>query len=904
MRLIALEVTQGLQNWQGDVTLVKGRKTVVRVFMEPDDPDEFEAQVNVSLHLISDDGSFLKTSSVVNPTLEVTPRQSDNFEFRRGAAGTRDYLFSSANFILDDQAWIGDPDQAGEVTRTYRLVVNDAVNCQEAIAPVHECEAEVTFAHVKRPSAKISRVFLNPTGTPPPIPLVAPTVSEIDEQKARIATIIPSPGMDFADGPDIYPHTAPRAMDGVAIPSEHVTYSPILDNIGQHLHYERRLDDLLERPEDAIVPYLGVVKGYPRTNPRTGVLDNPGGATGPRRSTDPAQVTHTAAWYLGDAGDVGAFGFYRNVGAHEFGHVLGLPHTVFLTQNSEGADEYRTYCSDNAEAIPTDFAPLVRDYPVDYTMTVNSIVYPTLGPVNWPPRIVSDDEEIWGLDTRFADGAHADIPDMQTLSWLAVINPRTAYSLMTGCPSLSNNSQDMWMDNFFLDHFITRINTLDWPDVTSGTTARGDTRARSGSNRGGDDEQPSDVEVLVVAGYRSLDHSVSSGEVTLFPTASFMVSRPGPQQAAGGDYLLELLDSNSEVLRSVPFSAEARTVYQSATDEDAAGGVESWFVTVPDPPEYATLRISRRSSVLFEQDRSQSAPQVSVTSPAAGDTITAETVTMAWSATDGDGDALTYRVSYSADGGDSYETLASGLREPRLEMPRSRLASSSRARIRVVAFDGTRSSAAESALFSVQNNAPQLRVVRPRDGSILGGPDVLVLEATAFDREDGRLGASSITWSSSIDGALANSGAARVSLSRLSIGTHILTATATDSDGASASATVSVTMNDHNTAPVAVDDTAYRSTASNPVTADVLANDTDTERDISPGTLTVLVPASQGNATVGPAAGPGHPRPAVEYSSTATGYDVVFYEVCDRLHQCSTAEFTIVTGRAQPAVRP
>ena len=181
---------------------------------------------------------------------------------------------------------------------------------------------------------------------------------------------------------------------------------------------------------------------------------------------------------------------------------------------------------------------------------------------------------------------------------------------------------------------------------------------------------------------------------------------------------------------------------------------------------------------------------------------------------------------------------------------------------------------------------------------------MLVLEATAFDREDGQLGVSSIAWSSSLDGTLANTGSTRVSLSMLTTGTHVLTASAIDSNGASTSMTVSGTINEHNTPAEGVDDTAYRSAACVPVIADVLANDIDTERDISPGTLTVLVPASQGNATVGPAAGPGHPRPAVEYISTETGYDVLVYEVCDRLHQCSTAELTIVTGRAQPAARP
>ena len=212
-----------------------------------------------------------------------------------------------------------------------------------------------------------------------------------------------------------------------------------------------------------------------------------------------------------------------------------------------------------------------------------------------------------------------------------------------------------------------------------------------------------------------------------------------------------------------------------------------------------------------------------------------------------------------------------------------------------MALDGTRSTTAESALFSVENNAPELRIVRPRNGSVLGGPNVLMLEATAFDREDGELGASSITWTSSLDGTLASTGSARVSLSLLSLGTHILTASATDADGVSTSATVSVTVNDDNTPPTGLDDTAYSRTVRGTVVADVLANDTDIERDIDPGTLTVLVPASRGGATVEPAAVPGRPRPAVRYRPAAAGVDVLVYEVCDRLRQCTTAELAIFT---------
>ena len=385
--------------------------------------------------------------------------------------------------------------------------------------------------------------------------------------------------------------------------------------------------------------------------------------------------------------------------------------------------------------------------------------------------------------------------------------------------------------------------------------------------------------------------------MTLFPVVSLTRPSSRAQQPSSGSHMLEFLDSQGLVARSVMFSADSHPAQGGA----GAAGLESWLVTVEDPPEYASLRLSSGSVMFFEQNRSPAAPQIAVTSPAAGTSVSAEMVTLEWSATDADGDTLSFDVAYSVDGGATYTTVAAGLRETRLEVPRSRLAGSSRARVRIIGSDGTRSSTAESAVFSVANNAPRLRLVHPRQGRVLGGPDVLVLEATAFDREDGELNSSSITWSSSIDGVLANEGLARLGVSGLSSGTHLLTVSATDSSGASSSVTVSIVVNDVNEAPIAVDDVTYWRVGGGEARADVLANDTDTERDINPHRLRVLTAASLGAAAV--RAGSARESAAVlSYAADRPGvaageYDVLVYEVCDRLHQCSVAELAVVVLR-------
>ena len=276
---------------------------------------------------------------------------------------------------------------------------------------------------------------------------------------------------------------------------------------------------------------------------------------------------------------------------------------------------------------------------------------------------------------------------------------------------------------------------------------------------------------------------------------------------------------------------------------------------------------------------------------AAGASLGSETVSFSWFAADPDGDALTYSVAYSTDGGESYETLSVGQAQQRLSLSRSRLAGSARARVRVIASDGTRSTTAESALFTVAANAPRVSVVRPRDGQVFGGPNVVALEASASDSEDGELDASSITWTSSIDGPLATAGRARVHTADLSTGTHVLTATATDSAAMSSSVSVTVTVKDANDPPVAAGDTAYLRPGGSAI-VDVAANDTDFENDINLHSLTVVVPPSLGSAAV---VGHSSTVAAVEHSSRAAGIDVLVYRICDRFYQCSTAEVTVIT---------
>ena len=115
----------------------------------------------------------------------------------------------------------------------------------------------------------------------------------------------------------------------------------------------------------------------------------------------------------------------------------------------------------------------------------------------------------------------------------------------------------------------------------------------------------------------------------------------------------------------------------------------------------------------------------------------------------------------------------------------------------------------------------------------------------------------------------------------------LLTVTATDSSNMASSASVSVSVKVANDAPTARADIVH-SRAGRAQAAAVLANDTDPEGDMDPWSVRVVVPGALG------AAAANSPTPgAVAYEPASAGIDVIVYEVCDRLLQCSSAELVV-----------
>jgi hypothetical protein len=98
------------------------------------------------------------------------------------------------------------------------------------------------------------------------------------------------------------------------------------------------------------------------------------------------------------------------------------------------------------------------------------------------------------------------------------------------------------------------------------------------------------------------------------------------------------------------------------------------------------------------------------------------------------------------------------------------------------------------------NNPPALGVSSPTEGATFAVGAAVNLAATATDTEDGNI-ANGIAWSSSRDGALGTG--ASLSVTTLSAGAHVITATITDSGGKTATQTRNITVAvPNNTQPI------------------------------------------------------------------------------------------------------
>jgi hypothetical protein len=155
-------------------------------------------------------------------------------------------------------------------------------------------------------------------------------------------------------------------------------------------------------------------------------------------------------------------------------------------------------------------------------------------------------------------------------------------------------------------------------------------------------------------------------------------------------------------------------------------------------------------------------------------------LTVGWTASDPDGDPLTFDVFLMRDGeaaGVSLQPLMVGVSSTSVQIDPANLGGGS-AQFRVVATDGVQNAFADSLPFILADKPPRPRILTPEDGITVQLGQLLNLEGEATDPQDGVIPDTGLAWSTA--GGSLGSGA-QLSLTDLPVGATEISLTATSS---------------------------------------------------------------------------------------------------------------------------
>lgn len=255
-------------------------------------------------------------------------------------------------------------------------------------------------------------------------------------------------------------------------------------------------------------------------------------------------------------------------------------------------------------------------------------------------------------------------------------------------------------------------------------------------------------------------------------------------------YFVELLKEDGEFIEGRYFDLMELSNSDYKTDNGLL------YITLPFYPDAAKLVVSRDDVVIFEKEVSSNAPIVELISPADG-VVWPESglQTIEWTASDADGDDLSYILQYSMDGGELWNTVTVGLEETSFEVDAAGFAGSNQAVFRVIASDGFNTVSSQNQTpITVPQKAPQVNIDSPTEGAVFGAGNLVILNGNAIDYEDGILSDDAFVWSSDIDGRLGQ-GPILWGMP-ISAGEHTITLEVTDRDGMTASKSVFIEVLD------------------------------------------------------------------------------------------------------------
>jgi hypothetical protein len=275
-----------------------------------------------------------------------------------------------------------------------------------------------------------------------------------------------------------------------------------------------------------------------------------------------------------------------------------------------------------------------------------------------------------------------------------------------------------------------------------------------------------------------LTYTIDTGR---FLSTYVLPTNNGGTVPAPGNYSIRLERGDGQVLASYPF-------VPNTSSEDGTYG--SFTLLLPWDPGASRIVLAHGARVLDTKRTSSTPPSVTVLYPNGGENLTGSSATVRWTASDADGDPLTYIVQYSKDNGATWQTLASQWPSMTYTLDLTTLPGTDQGLMRIMAGDGVFTSQDQSdATFRVARHSPVATITAPQENALFTGNQSVLLEGFATDVEDGSLGDTALTWSSNRDGALGTGHSVVVNSLSLQEGMHTITLQAQDSNGQTGVAT-------------------------------------------------------------------------------------------------------------------
>jgi len=195
-------------------------------------------------------------------------------------------------------------------------------------------------------------------------------------------------------------------------------------------------------------------------------------------------------------------------------------------------------------------------------------------------------------------------------------------------------------------------------------------------------EDERDPEVLLARGMINKDGSATLGPCMILDNGTVDIEA-GEQ----GDYYLVLLDSQGRVLSEAGFD----TSFDFMTAEGRVELARASFVyRIEWNEDTKSIELQdKEGEVLASREVSANKPEVNVLYPNGGEVFTTgEQIEITWQASDADGDALTYSLSISPDGGETWLPLDIDITGNEYDMSTEAMDEGQDYRIKVRATDG------------------------------------------------------------------------------------------------------------------------------------------------------------------------------------------------------------------------